>query len=75
LWLITWCLRQINRARPFVIYVHPWEAYAKTPRLPLPLLSRVATYHNSGAVLPRLAALLDGFSFAPMSTVLSELEV
>lgn len=72
--MITWCLRQINKARPYVIYLHPWEGYGKTPRLPLPLLSRLATYHNSGVVLPRLAALLDEFSFAPMRTVVSELE-
>lgn len=72
--LITWCLRQINKKRPFVIYVHPWEAYAQTPRLALPLPSRLATYHNMGAVLPRIAALLDEFSFAPMRTVVSELE-
>ena len=72
--MITWCLRQINKQRPFVVYVHPWEAYAQTPRLPLPLPSRLATYHNAGAVLPRLAALLDEFSFAPMRTVVSELE-
>lgn len=72
--MITWCLRQINKQRPFVVYLHPWEAYRQTPRLPLPLLSRLATYYNSGAVLPRLAALLDEFSFAPMGTVVSELE-
>jgi polysaccharide deacetylase family protein (PEP-CTERM system associated) len=72
--MITWCLRQISKHRPFVVYVHPWEAYPLTPRLALPLPSRLATYYNTRAVLPRLSALLDQFSFAPMRTVVSELE-
>ena len=69
---VQFCLRQINRQRPFVMYLHPWEAYAGTPRLRLPLLSRWATYHNASSMRDRIAAILDGFSFAPMRTVLSE---
>ncbi len=72
--LILRCLRQINRQRPFVVYVHPWETYPRTPRLELPLPSRWATYYNIEAVMPRLASLLDQFSFAPMRTVLQEME-
>jgi len=68
--LIRSCLRQINEQRPFTIYVHPWETYAGTPRLALPLASRFVTYYNIGAMMPRLMALLNTFSFAPMRTVL-----
>ena len=64
------CLRQINRQRPFVIYVHPWETYANTPRLALPLASRFITYYNLQGMMARLTRLLDTFSFAPMRTVL-----
>nr|MBC7244104.1 polysaccharide deacetylase family protein [Chloroflexota bacterium] len=71
--LVKFCLRQINSERPFVIYVHPWETYPNTPRLELPLPARLATYHNIGKMLPRLAALLDAFSFAPMRTVLEDI--
>jgi polysaccharide deacetylase family protein (PEP-CTERM system associated) len=28
---IQFCLRQIQRQRPFAVYVHPWETYARTP--------------------------------------------
>jgi polysaccharide deacetylase family protein (PEP-CTERM system associated) len=69
---VQYCLRQINRTRPFAIYVHPWEAYPGTPRLALPVLSRFVTYHNSSTMLSRLQALWDEFSFAPMRTVLEE---
>jgi len=71
--LVRFCLRQINQQRPFTIYVHPWEAYQGTPRQPLPFLSRFITYHNIGAMMQRLAALLDAFAFAPMRVVLEEM--
>lgn len=70
--LIMLCLRRVNGQRPFVIYVHPWEAYPHTPRLRLPVWARLATYYNAGAVLPRLRELLKVFPFAPMRTVLEQ---
>jgi polysaccharide deacetylase family protein (PEP-CTERM system associated) len=70
--LVRYCLRHINRTRPFVIYVHPWEAYSGTPRLALPWLSRFVTYYHIGTMLSRLQALCDEFPFAPMRTVLEE---
>jgi polysaccharide deacetylase family protein (PEP-CTERM system associated) len=67
------CLRQINRQRPFAIYVHPWEAYVDTPRMPLPLLSRWVTYYNIGTMRRKLENVLGSFSFAPMRVVLDGL--
>jgi polysaccharide deacetylase family protein (PEP-CTERM system associated) len=72
-WLIRACLRRINQERPFVIYVHPWETYPLTQRLPLPFASRLVTYHNLGRMSGRLERLLGQFSFAPMRTVLAEM--
>jgi polysaccharide deacetylase family protein (PEP-CTERM system associated) len=63
-------LRQVNRQRPFVLYVHPWETFAGTPRLALPLSSRLVTYYHLQDMVARLTTLLDAFSFAPMRTVL-----
>jgi len=70
--LIQSCLRQINRQQPFVIYVHPWEVYPHTPRLPLPVVSRFLTYYNLESMFGRLETLIGEFSFAPMRTVLEE---
>ncbi|MGQ9492167.1 MAG: polysaccharide deacetylase family protein [Anaerolineae bacterium] len=72
--LVKFGLGQISSQRPFVIYVHPWEIYPNTPRLELPFLARLATYHNIGKMLSRLTAILDAFSFAPMRTALEEIE-
>jgi polysaccharide deacetylase family protein (PEP-CTERM system associated) len=66
-------LRQVNRQRPFVLYVHPWETFAGTPRLTLPLSSRLVTYYHLQDMMARLTTLLDAFSFAPMRTVLERM--
>jgi polysaccharide deacetylase family protein (PEP-CTERM system associated) len=71
--LVLYGLQQINRRRPFAIYIHPWETHPDTPRLPLPAASRFVTYYNISGMLTRLTSLLDTFSFAPMRTVLEEL--
>jgi len=71
--LVRHGLRQINRQRPFAVYVHPWEIQPDTPRLRLPITSRFVTYYNINGMLPRLTSLLDTFSFAPMRTVLEEM--
>lgn len=73
LWFVSFALRQVNRQRPFVLYVHPWETFADTPRLALPLLSRFVTYYGLHSMMARLATLLDAFSFAPMRAVLEEM--
>jgi polysaccharide deacetylase family protein (PEP-CTERM system associated) len=67
---VLFALRQVNRQRPFVLYVHPWETFAGTPRLALPLSSRLITYYHLQDMMARLTTLLDAFSFAPMRTVL-----
>jgi polysaccharide deacetylase family protein (PEP-CTERM system associated) len=71
--LVHSCLRQINRQRPFVIYIHPWETYPGTPRLPLPWGARFATYYNIGKMQQRFVTILDTFAFAPMRAVLEEM--
>jgi polysaccharide deacetylase family protein (PEP-CTERM system associated) len=70
---VSFCLRQINESRPFVIYVHPWEMYRGTPRLPLPLVTRFITYYNMDKMASRLCELVDRFRFAPMKSVLGEM--
>lgn len=70
---VLFALRRVNRQRPFVLYVHPWETFAGTPRLALPLSSRFITYYHLQGMMARLTTLLDAFSFGPMRTVLEEM--
>jgi polysaccharide deacetylase family protein (PEP-CTERM system associated) len=70
---VLFALRQVNRQWPFVLYVHPWETFPGTPRLALPLSSRLVTYYNLRDMVARLTTLLGAFSFAPMRTVLERM--
>lgn len=68
--LLKFLMVKVNKTRPAVIYVHPWETYAKTPRLNLPMLSRLITYYGIDSALKKLEGLLENFKFAPMKEVL-----
>jgi polysaccharide deacetylase family protein (PEP-CTERM system associated) len=70
--LLSLCLRQIERERPIVIYAHPWEMSAQTPRMRLPAFEQLITYANRGAALKKLERLLAAFAFAPLETVLQQ---
>lgn len=63
-------LRRAARTRPLVLYVHPWETYAGTPRYPLAPWYRFGLYTNTRHTLGRLERLLEEFSFAPVRDVL-----
>ena len=69
-WLLKILIREVNKTRPAVIYVHPWETYSGTPRLKLPISSRFITYYGIKSTQHKLEGLLKNFSFAPAREVL-----
>ena len=62
-------LELINRDRPFVVYVHPWETDPGTPRMRLEPFARFATYYGLGSTLSKLDRLLSTFRFTTMHEV------
>jgi len=74
LWFLKLAIRRVNRTKPVVIYIHPWETYPKTPRLRnLPLASRFITYYGMRSALKKFEALLREFQFQPMCEVLAKI--
>ncbi len=63
-------IRVINKTRPVVIYLHPWEMNTNTPRISLPLSSRFITYHEISSTSNKLEGLIKKFKFAPIREVL-----
>jgi hypothetical protein len=64
-------LKKINKERPFVFYLHPWECYGHTPRIKgLSIVDYFITYWGIRGVLRKLEALLESFSFKPICEVL-----
>jgi polysaccharide deacetylase family protein (PEP-CTERM system associated) len=67
--LVTRMLRRVERERPFVLYVHPWETDPGTPRVALPWMARLATYHGIPAMLRKLDRILSTFRFTTVAEV------
>jgi polysaccharide deacetylase family protein (PEP-CTERM system associated) len=71
LWFLRAGFRQVNRTRPSILYIHPWETYPGTPRLDIPAFSRFVTYYGIGHALRKFEVLLKEFRFRPIREVLS----
>ena len=63
----------MNKKGPFFLYLHPWEFDENTPRVPLPFLSKAATYYGIRNVFSKMEGLLKRFSFSRMDDVLSRM--
>ena len=73
LWFLRFAIARVNKTRPAVIYVHPWETYSKTPRLSgVPLLVRFVSYHGINSALRKLEGLLKEFEFKPLCEFLEK---
>jgi polysaccharide deacetylase family protein (PEP-CTERM system associated) len=71
--LTAWALRRINQKenQPALAYFHPWEIDPEQPRIAAPWRSRFRHYQNLHSTEDKLTRLLDDFSWASMSEVLS----
>jgi polysaccharide deacetylase family protein (PEP-CTERM system associated) len=67
---LLWGLRRMNQSQSFILYVHPWESYEKTPRFRLPLYSRIISYYGIDSVRMKLEYLLKHFPFTRVDRVL-----
>jgi len=67
---LHWGLNRINRNRPFLLYFHPWEGYAETPRLRLPFLNKFISYYGIGSAVQKLEFILNHFKFERVDQVL-----
>ena len=69
----AWAIRRLNQKedQPAMVYLHPWEIDPDQPRLVASWSSRFRQYQNLQTTEKKLTRLLDDFSWAPMSKVLS----
>lgn len=70
MYLLRNAIKIVNKTRPMVIYIHPWEMNSNTPRVNLPLGSRFITYYGINSTKHKLEDLLRNFRFAPIKEVL-----
>ena len=69
----AWAIRRINNneGQPAMVYLHPWEIDPEQPRIAAGWRSRFRHYQNLQSTEAKLTRLLDDFSWAPMSQILS----
>lgn len=63
-------IQEVNKNRPAIIYIHPWEAYSGTPKVKLPRSSKFITYYGRNSALKKFEDLLNTFKFKPIRDVL-----
>lgn len=63
-------LDRVARERACILYVHPWECVPDLPRLPLPPLDSLITYHGLGGVMRKLDRILARHSSDTMRSIL-----
>ena len=72
--LLSLAIKQVNKTRIAVIYIHPWETYPMTPRIrQIPLFSRFVSYYGVNSSLGKIRRLLDEFEFQPLCEFLEAL--
>lgn len=72
LWFLILGIRHVNKKRPAIVYIHPWETYPNTPRLRLPFFSRFVAYYGINTSLSKLEELLKEFTFSSIREVLKD---
>lgn len=65
-WAVALGLGLVNRERPGMVYVHPWEFDPGQPRLKVPAVVRLTHYLNLARTEDKLGALLGKFRFVPL---------
>jgi polysaccharide deacetylase family protein (PEP-CTERM system associated) len=69
---VSWVLRQINRSKPGMIYVHPWELDTDFPKLKVSFPVKLAQYYRLKSTERKLDRLLNEFEFAPLGEIIRE---
>ena len=63
-------IRSINKKRPAIIYIHPWETYNWLPKLEMPIIPRFINRYGVNSALNKFEGLLKNFEFKPVREVL-----
>lgn len=64
--LVSWALKELNRTRPGMIYIHPWEIDGEHPDLRAPSHRKFIHYHNLRTAPVKLEKLLQHFQFGTL---------
>jgi len=69
--ILTSAFRKVNQERPVLVYIHPWESYAETPKLDLPIWWRFTSYYNAKHLLTKLEHVVHHMHFTTIRETLN----
>lgn len=69
--LISRALSHINRTRPAMIYIHPWELDERHPRIKGPFPAAFIHYYNLHTTRRKLERLFERFAFQPLGEIMA----
>jgi len=73
LWFLISRMKKVNKNRPAIFYIHPWEIFRKTPKLNIfanPL--RLTAYLGTSSALGKFELILKEFKFGTIEQVLNQ---
>lgn len=73
--IIKSLLKLINRKRPGLVYLHPWELDASIPKWKTTWLISIIQYYKLSSTERKLKKLLEQFNFAPIGEVIEYQEL
>lgn len=69
-WFLKYGIKEVNKSRPAIVYIHPWETYSVTPRMKMPWSYSFITYYGIDLALRKLEDLLKASKFEPICELL-----
>ena len=69
--LVKWALNRVNKVRPGMIYIHPWEVDTAQPRAKTSAFIRTIQYYGLNGTKGKLERLFRDFSFRPLGEIIN----
>ncbi|MDP4084998.1 MAG: DUF3473 domain-containing protein [Bacillota bacterium] len=73
--IVSYLLKKINKVRPGMVYIHPWEINPEIPRWKTNWMIHFIQYFRLRSTEQKLKRLLSEFDFGPIGEVLKYQEV
>lgn len=73
--VIVHLLKTINKKRPGMVYIHPWEIDPTIPRWKTSWTIRIIQYHQLKSTERKLRLLMKKFKFAPLGQIINNHQI
>lgn len=68
---LRFAIESVNKIRPAIVYLHPWETYSGIQGLKMPPFPRFVNRYGVRSALKKFEGLLEFFKFKPVREVLN----